>query len=144
MTVFCSFWFSKVVLFVETTLTFISWQASQTFSLASQKMDFIETIRGKFEHRLHNHFKEWHSQLPYFFFFLNETSSRAHLVPVFSFGENEVYDQVENPRGTWLRWIQEHLQRIMGISLPLFHARGIFQYSFGLLPYRRPITTVGM
>uniref|UniRef100_A0A8C7WQ27 Acyltransferase n=1 Tax=Oryzias sinensis TaxID=183150 RepID=A0A8C7WQ27_9TELE len=66
----------------------------------------------------------------------------AHLVPVFSFGENEVYDQVENPRGTWLRWIQEHLQRIMGISLPLFHARGIFQYSFGLLPYRRPITTV--
>ncbi|XP_024121873.1 2-acylglycerol O-acyltransferase 2 [Oryzias melastigma] len=66
----------------------------------------------------------------------------AHLVPVFSFGENEVYDQVENPQGTWLRWIQDHLQRIMGISLPLFHARGIFQYSFGLIPYRRPITTV--
>ncbi|MEQ2278227.1 2-acylglycerol O-acyltransferase 2-A [Xenotaenia resolanae] len=66
----------------------------------------------------------------------------AHLVPVFSFGENEVYDQVENPRGTWLRWIQERLQSIMGISLPLFHARGIFQYSFGLMPYRRPIYTV--
>uniref|UniRef100_A0A667YH31 Monoacylglycerol O-acyltransferase 2 n=1 Tax=Myripristis murdjan TaxID=586833 RepID=A0A667YH31_9TELE len=66
----------------------------------------------------------------------------AHLVPVFSFGENEVFDQVENPRGTWLRWIQERLQAIMGISLPLFHARGIFQYSFGLMPYRKPITTV--
>ncbi|KAL3971501.1 hypothetical protein ACER0C_027020 [Sarotherodon galilaeus] len=66
----------------------------------------------------------------------------AHLVPVFSFGENEVYDQVENPRGTWLRWLQENLQKIMGVSLPLFHARGIFQYSFGLMPYRKPINTV--
>lgn len=68
---------------------------------------------------------------------------RAHLVPVFSFGENEVFDQVENPRGTWLRWLQERLQSIMGISLPLFHARGIFQYSFGLMPYRKSINTVG-
>ncbi|XP_056141115.1 2-acylglycerol O-acyltransferase 2 [Lampris incognitus] len=66
----------------------------------------------------------------------------AHLVPVFSFGENEVFDQVENPKGTWLRWVQERLQSIMGISLPLFHARGIFQYSFGLMPYRKPINTV--
>uniref|UniRef100_A0A3Q3VWT5 Acyltransferase n=1 Tax=Mola mola TaxID=94237 RepID=A0A3Q3VWT5_MOLML len=66
----------------------------------------------------------------------------AHLVPVFSFGENEVFDQVGNPKGTWLRWTQEHLQSIMGISLPLFHARGIFQYSFGLMPYRKPIHTI--
>lgn len=66
----------------------------------------------------------------------------AHLVPVFSFGENELFDQVENPKGTWLRWIQEKLQSVMGVSLPLFHARGVFQYSFGLIPYRRPITSV--
>ncbi|XP_038563346.1 2-acylglycerol O-acyltransferase 2 isoform X1 [Micropterus salmoides] len=66
----------------------------------------------------------------------------AHLVPVFSFGENELFEQVKNPRGTWLRWIQERLQSIMGISLPLFHGRGIFQYSFGLIPYRKPINTV--
>ncbi|XP_054830916.1 2-acylglycerol O-acyltransferase 2 [Eublepharis macularius] len=64
------------------------------------------------------------------------------LVPVFSFGENELYDQVENPKGSWLRWIQERLQKVMGISLPVMHARGIFQYSFGLIPYRRPIYTV--
>ncbi|XP_053165821.1 2-acylglycerol O-acyltransferase 2 [Hemicordylus capensis] len=64
------------------------------------------------------------------------------LVPVFSFGENELFDQVENPRGSWLRWTQERLQKVMWISLPLFHARGVFQYSFGLLPYRRPIYTV--
>ncbi|XP_015683121.1 2-acylglycerol O-acyltransferase 2-A-like [Protobothrops mucrosquamatus] len=65
------------------------------------------------------------------------------LVPVFSFGENELYDQVENPKGSWLRWTQERLQKIMGVSLPLFHARGIFQYSFGFIPYRKPIFTVG-
>uniref|UniRef100_A0A8C6TRK9 Acyltransferase n=1 Tax=Neogobius melanostomus TaxID=47308 RepID=A0A8C6TRK9_9GOBI len=44
--------------------------------------------------------------------------------------------------GTWLRWTQEKLQSIMGISLPLFHARGVFQYSFGLMPYRKPIHTI--
>ncbi|PWA33440.1 hypothetical protein CCH79_00020680 [Gambusia affinis] len=26
--------------------------------------------------------------------------------------------------------------------MPLFHARGVFQYSFGLIPYRKPIHTV--
>ncbi|XP_054432158.1 2-acylglycerol O-acyltransferase 2 [Pteronotus mesoamericanus] len=66
----------------------------------------------------------------------------AALVPVFSFGENDLYDQIENHPGSWLRSIQNRLQQIMGISLPLFHGRGIFQYSFGLLPHRRPITTV--
>ncbi|NXK34828.1 MOGT2 acyltransferase, partial [Piprites chloris] len=64
------------------------------------------------------------------------------LVPAFSFGENDLFDQVRNPKGSWLRWIQHRLQQVMGISLPLFHARGIFQYSFGLMPYRRPICTV--
>lgn len=65
------------------------------------------------------------------------------LVPIFSFGENDLYRQVRNPKGSRLRQLQHRLQQIMGISLPLFHARGIFQYSFGLIPYRRPICTVG-
>ncbi|NXS90562.1 MOGT2 acyltransferase, partial [Jacana jacana] len=64
------------------------------------------------------------------------------LVPIFSFGENDLFEQVKNPKGSWLRQLQHRLQQIMGISLPLFHARGIFQYSFGLIPYRRPIFTV--
>ncbi|XP_072111588.1 2-acylglycerol O-acyltransferase 1-like [Mobula birostris] len=66
----------------------------------------------------------------------------AHLVPVFSFGENELFNQVNNPRGSTLRTIQERLQKIMGFALPLFHARGVFQYNFGLLPYRKPIYTI--
>ncbi|NXV21772.1 MOGT2 acyltransferase, partial [Cepphus grylle] len=64
------------------------------------------------------------------------------LVPIFSFGENDLFNQVRNPKGSWLRQLQHRLQQIMGISLPLFHARGVFQYSFGLIPYRRPICTV--
>ncbi|KAM6145271.1 2-acylglycerol O-acyltransferase 2 [Phoenicopterus ruber ruber] len=64
------------------------------------------------------------------------------LVPIFSFGENDLFEQVRNPKGSWLRQLQHRLQQIMGISLPLFHARGVFQYSFGLIPYRRPICTV--
>uniref|UniRef100_A0A8C5MM75 Acyltransferase n=1 Tax=Leptobrachium leishanense TaxID=445787 RepID=A0A8C5MM75_9ANUR len=66
----------------------------------------------------------------------------ASLVPVFNFGENELFDQVENPKGSWLRAIQERLQKLMGVAFPLFHARGVFQYSFGLMPYRRPVCTV--
>ncbi|XP_035954582.1 2-acylglycerol O-acyltransferase 1 isoform X4 [Halichoerus grypus] len=66
----------------------------------------------------------------------------ASLVPVFSFGENELFKQVNNPEGSWLRTVQEKLQKVMGFALPLFHARGIFQYNFGLMPYRKPIHTV--
>lgn len=63
---------------------------------------------------------------------------------MFSFGENELFKQVSNPEGSWLRSVQEKLQKIMGFALPLFHARGVFQYSFGIIPYRKPINTVGM
>ncbi|XP_037533221.1 2-acylglycerol O-acyltransferase 2-A [Nematolebias whitei] len=66
----------------------------------------------------------------------------AQLVPVFSFGENELFDQMENPVGSPLRRLQNRLQSIFGISIPLFHARGVFQYSFGLVPYRKPVHTV--
>ncbi|PNJ51218.1 MOGAT2 isoform 3 [Pongo abelii] len=66
----------------------------------------------------------------------------ASLVPIFSFGENDVFDQISNSSGSWLRCIQNRLQKIMSISLPIFRGRGVFQYSFGLIPYRRPITTV--
>nr|XP_046237447.1 2-acylglycerol O-acyltransferase 1 isoform X2 [Scatophagus argus] len=66
----------------------------------------------------------------------------AQLVPVFSFGENELFDQMENPTGSPLRKLQNRLQSIMGVAMPLFHARGVFQYSFGLMPYRKPIHTI--
>ena len=67
----------------------------------------------------------------------------ASLVPVFSFGENDIWDQVPNPKGSFIRYMQTVFQRYMSFSPPLFHGRGIFTYNFGFLPYRRPIFTVG-
>lgn len=64
----------------------------------------------------------------------------ASLVPVFSFGENYVYNPIN---GRVLLWIQKKLRKILGYTLCLFNGRGFFQYSFGLLPHQRPIVTVG-
>jgi 2-acylglycerol O-acyltransferase 2 len=67
----------------------------------------------------------------------------AHLVPMYNFGENKTYDQLDNRRGTRLRNFQTTFKRYFGFSAPIFFGRGIFQYSVGLIPYRTPITTVG-
>ncbi|XP_062036159.1 2-acylglycerol O-acyltransferase 2-B-like [Lepus europaeus] len=59
------------------------------------------------------------------------------LVPVFSFGENELFRQCPNPRGSRLRRAQEALQPLLSVALPLFHGRlGL------LLPFRAPVHTV--
>ncbi|KAI8921462.1 diacylglycerol acyltransferase [Entophlyctis helioformis] len=68
--------------------------------------------------------------------------SGASLVPVFSFGENDIWDQVPNPKGSTLRKVQSMFQRVATFSPPLFHGRGIFQYAMGIMPYRRPIVSV--
>ncbi|CAF0719796.1 unnamed protein product [Rotaria sp. Silwood1] len=65
----------------------------------------------------------------------------ASLVPVFSFGENDLYDQIPNPRGSKLRQIQIKMQQRLGYATPFFKGRGIFQYAFGFLPNRRAIDT---
>jgi len=66
----------------------------------------------------------------------------ADLVPVYSFGENDLYIQALNPEGSMLRAFQTWLKHQMGFSPPMFHGRGIFNYTFGMLPYRKPIHTV--
>ncbi|XP_065343194.1 2-acylglycerol O-acyltransferase 1-like isoform X2 [Cloeon dipterum] len=66
----------------------------------------------------------------------------ATIVPVFSFGETDLYDQMDNPEGSLLRRTQERLRKIIGIAPVVFLGRGIFQYSFGLVPQRRKVTTV--
>ncbi|XP_022098626.1 2-acylglycerol O-acyltransferase 2-A-like [Acanthaster planci] len=66
----------------------------------------------------------------------------AHLVPCYSFGEADIFKQFPNPPGSFLRAIQNRLSKLMGFAPPVFHGRGIFNYSFGLLPFRRPISTV--
>jgi 2-acylglycerol O-acyltransferase 2 len=55
--------------------------------------------------------------------------------------QTDVWDQVDNPRGSKLRKLQDVLQKKLGFAFPLVKGRGIWNYSFGLLPHRRPITT---
>lgn len=65
----------------------------------------------------------------------------ADLVPVFSFGENDIYSQLINEEGSKLHLFQKWFQRLFGFTLPIFHGRGIW-ISIGLLPYRHPIVSV--
>ncbi|KAJ8675213.1 hypothetical protein QAD02_010999 [Eretmocerus hayati] len=64
------------------------------------------------------------------------------LVPVFSFGETDLYDQVDNPEGSKLRAVQEFIKKHTGIAPVVPIGRGFFQYTFGLIPQRSPIHVV--
>ncbi|KAL8284227.1 hypothetical protein RQP46_004976 [Phenoliferia psychrophenolica] len=66
----------------------------------------------------------------------------ADLVPVFSFGENDIFEQLSNERGTRLYKLQKRFQAAFGFTLPIFFGRGIFNYNMGLMPYRHPIVSV--
>ncbi|XP_033637961.1 2-acylglycerol O-acyltransferase 2-A-like [Asterias rubens] len=68
--------------------------------------------------------------------------SGAYLVPCYSFGEAEIFKQMPNPQGSRLRDLQVRLTRLVGFAPPIFHGRGVFNYNFGLLPFRRAISTV--
>ncbi|KAJ3588978.1 hypothetical protein NHX12_009829 [Muraenolepis orangiensis] len=61
----------------------------------------------------------------------------ADLVPVYSFGENELFRQVIFEEGSVGRRLQDLFKRIFGFAPCLFHGE-----RFALLPYRTPITTV--
>jgi len=66
----------------------------------------------------------------------------ASLLPIFGFGENELFKQVNNPEGSLLRTFQLKFQKIFGFSPLLYYGRGINQYTFGLLPFRKPIDVI--
>lgn len=66
----------------------------------------------------------------------------ASLVPVFSFGENDIYNQPSTEPGTVVRKLQDLIKNLIGITPPVVNGRGFFQYSYGLIPRRLPITTV--
>ena len=38
--------------------------------------------------------------------------------------------------------VQMLAKKLLGFTLPLFHARGVFNYDVGLMPYRRPVNVV--
>jgi 2-acylglycerol O-acyltransferase 2 len=67
----------------------------------------------------------------------------ASLVPVFSFGETDIWDQVPNPVGSALRNFQEWFEKLTKFAPPILRGRGMFTTD-GMLPFRHPIVTIGM
>jgi 1-acyl-sn-glycerol-3-phosphate acyltransferase len=63
----------------------------------------------------------------------------ALLIPALSFGENDLFEQLQHPL---LRKFQQLWNKTFGFSTPYFFGRGVFNYRFGWLPRRIPITTV--
>eukprot|EP01118_Nematostelium_gracile_P008991 TRINITY_DN3008_c0_g1_i3.p2 TRINITY_DN3008_c0_g1~~TRINITY_DN3008_c0_g1_i3.p2 ORF type:complete len:170 (-),score=55.74 TRINITY_DN3008_c0_g1_i3:7-516(-) len=64
------------------------------------------------------------------------------IVPTYSFGENELYDQLDNPKGSLVRKIQDWMKNNLGWTMPFFNGRGVWNYNFGVLPRRTPLLTV--
>ncbi|OKL61095.1 hypothetical protein UA08_03933 [Talaromyces atroroseus] len=66
----------------------------------------------------------------------------ADLVPVLGFGENDLYEQVDSEQHPHIHKIQMLIKKALGFTIPLFHARGVFNYDVGMMPYRRPLNIV--
>jgi 2-acylglycerol O-acyltransferase 2 len=66
----------------------------------------------------------------------------ADLVPVLAFGENDLYDQFQADSHPTIHKFQLLVKKLLGFTIPLFHARGVFNYDVGLMPYRRPLNIV--
>jgi len=65
----------------------------------------------------------------------------ARLVPVWGFGENNLYENLAYTSKTLRKW-QLWIQKITSVAPLLMSGRGVFSYSGGLIPHRRPITVM--
>jgi len=66
----------------------------------------------------------------------------ADLVPVLNFGENDIYEQLNPAEHPRLHRFQLFFKKLTGFTTPVFHARGVFNYDVGIMPYRRPMNIV--
>ncbi|KAM9180729.1 acyl-CoA wax alcohol acyltransferase 1 [Dugong dugon] len=66
----------------------------------------------------------------------------AHLVPTFTFGETEVYEQVLFHKDSQMYKFQNWFRGIFGFYFCVFYGRSFRQGAIGLLPYAWPIITV--
>ena len=73
-------------------------------------------------------------------------SSLQHLVPIYSFGENDLYPQAfRNESGTFVRRVQEFWLKRIGYATPYFCGSGAFcmpAIPGNPIPRRHPIITV--
>ena len=68
--------------------------------------------------------------------------SRISLVPVISYGENEIFGQIEPSQDGWVRKFQVRVLETGRVSNPLWFGQGLFGFKYGIVPFKRPITTV--
>uniref|UniRef100_G1TAW2 Acyltransferase n=1 Tax=Oryctolagus cuniculus TaxID=9986 RepID=G1TAW2_RABIT len=67
----------------------------------------------------------------------------ASLVPVYSFGENDIFKGMNFSKGSWQYLCQVTFKKFAGFSPCIFWGCGLFSSnSWGLLPLPMPITTV--
>lgn len=66
----------------------------------------------------------------------------APLVPVYAFGENDVYRVPRIARSERWKRVERAFRRATSFAFPLFVGRGWFNYGLGPLPHRRPIAVV--
>ncbi|SCV05814.1 LANO_0H15764g1_1 [Lachancea nothofagi CBS 11611] len=64
------------------------------------------------------------------------------LVPCFAFGETDCYNILQTDEKSYLRKMQIWFKKSYGFTIPFFFARGLFNYDFGLIPFRKPINVV--
>lgn len=66
----------------------------------------------------------------------------SDLVPVLSFGENDLYDQLTAETHPMVHKFQMFVLKVFKFTLPAIHGRGILNYDVGLMPYRREVNIV--
>lgn len=64
------------------------------------------------------------------------------LVPVYGFGENNVYGVSDLAEEPLVRYGMALLKQFLGFTIPLVRGRGFFNFDYGVLPHRRPIVVV--
>lgn len=64
------------------------------------------------------------------------------LVPIFAFGEADIYKLTLPQPGSLGHFFQQWVKKNFQFTIPFFSARGVFIYDFGMLPYRTPINIV--
>ncbi|SCU82629.1 LADA_0C06898g1_1 [Lachancea dasiensis] len=69
-------------------------------------------------------------------------TGNVNLVPCFAFGETDCYNILQTDDKSYLRRLQLWFKRSYGFTIPFFFARGLFNYDFGLIPFRKPINIV--
>ncbi|XP_007940476.1 2-acylglycerol O-acyltransferase 3 [Orycteropus afer afer] len=67
----------------------------------------------------------------------------ASLVPMYTFGENDIFEVKSFAEGSWQYLLQTTFKKFMGFAPCIFSGRGLFSAnSWGLLPFAVPVTTV--